>query len=178
MTLIQSHPAVPAEPFADAGGFSAYYGVRLAPLGEDGDSLLLLGHQDDNTVLAVLTVYFRRVCGERILPDSRVDDLRRDGIRRTWARRLPGDGHFDWRFEQTAPHTEGAQKVTILPSLWLSTEEVAAQEHCPQDDCGRASRSHRAYGFINDQGPLPVRTCWYCGNRWASASGGPAWPRG
>lgn len=49
-----------------AGFASAHYGLRILELGEDGGTLVVLGHHDDRRTLAALSHYARTVWGYRL----------------------------------------------------------------------------------------------------------------
>jgi hypothetical protein len=111
----------PGSVIADPEMADTNYGIRMAPIGEDGD-MIALGHHDPRKALAAFNRYARIICGlSNIADDSRA--LAQDwlkGIDQRWALFTvpdPEQGQDpDWTWYSTwcSPETPGALPVTIL----------------------------------------------------------------
>ncbi|WP_407842071.1 hypothetical protein ACE1OC_42730 (plasmid) [Streptomyces sp. DSM 116496] len=155
-----------AFPLSTADGFTTLYGVPVVAIGEDGGTLLMLGHPDERSILAVTSAQYRTVYGQCIRPGSELNDLIAFGVKRAWARAVPAtDG--PWSTELTQPDRKHALPVTFVSVEWLEATDVAVQEQCPA--CGRASRTSEIASSSGRAGYSPVRACRYCLARWPSA---------
>ncbi len=79
--------ATPEHVIPDLPGFATHYGVRICNIGDDGD-MVMLGHVDDRTAVAVARAYLRSL-QSRIEADLYLDGrLGRDpwDYQRAWAR--------------------------------------------------------------------------------------------
>ncbi|MEU4898223.1 hypothetical protein AB0B12_37945 [Streptomyces sp. NPDC044780] len=153
-------------PLTRAPGFTSFHGVPVVAVGENEEALIMLGRPDQRTILAATSAQYRAIYGQRILPGPALDTLSH-GIRRTWARAVPGGDYCPWHIEETAANALHAQPVTIVDAEWLETEDVAVQEECP--NCGRASRATQYRWSPGRIGWSPVRRCRYCTTQWPSA---------
>ena len=97
------------------------YGIRMAPIGDEGD-MLALGHHDPRKALAAFNRYTRTVVGLLNLADdrsARAQDWLKD-IEQRWALFTTPDPEQgqdpDWTWYSTwvKPGTPGALPVTIL----------------------------------------------------------------
>jgi hypothetical protein len=98
------------------------YGIHMAPLGEDGDDILALGHHGKRKALAAFNRYARTVIGLPNIADdfqARAQDWF-DAIEQRWAVFTvpdPEEGQDpDWAWYATwcGPETPGAVPVTLL----------------------------------------------------------------
>lgn len=110
-------------PIEDPTPEGTYYGIPVAPLGEDGDTLLALGHHDPRRVLAAFNRYARTVCGWPNLADDYSATLTE------WAGRIEHkravfrtpdplsqweDPDCTWIADWSDPTAPGARPVTLL----------------------------------------------------------------
>ncbi|GGN65416.1 hypothetical protein GCM10012285_68160 [Streptomyces kronopolitis] len=156
-----------AYPLAGATGFTNLHGTQVVAIDEDCGTLLMLGHPDDRTVLAVTNAQYRVLYGQRIRPGRALGALTLHGVRRTWARAVPGGGDCPWHTEVTAPDAQHAGPVTLVDVDSLDAEDIAIQEQCPA--CGRASRTSDIACSPGRTGYSRVHNCHFCGTQWPSA---------
>ncbi|WP_329391527.1 hypothetical protein OG625_39960 (plasmid) [Streptomyces sp. NBC_01351] len=155
-----------AFPLSTAKGFTRLYGIPVVAIEEDCGTLLMLGHPDERSILAVTAAQYRLVYGQRILPGRELDELIPFGVKKTWARAVPRDGYCPWHTELTGTDAEHALPITLVSVDWLEAEDVAVQEQCPV--CGRASRTSDIASTPGRSGYSRVRTCRHCHTRWPS----------
>ncbi|MFE6885827.1 hypothetical protein [Streptomyces sp. NPDC057702] len=144
-------------------GFATFYGIALAPVGEDGERLLALGHPTTRRLLAALTAYHRDY-GHCLLPGDELTHLLSHGIRQTWAIATDTTSpRYAWVIQDATPEHPGAQPVTWIDHEALDYRTIAIPEQCPQ--CGRTSRS-TTYHWATDHRGGPHHTCRVCECCW------------
>jgi hypothetical protein len=120
-TATETHTTpAPGSVIAEPEMADTNYGIRMAPIGEDGD-MLALGHHEPRKALAAFNRYARIICGWTNIADDRAraqDWL--DRIDQRWALfTVPDpeqgeDPDYAWYSTWCSPETPGALPVTIL----------------------------------------------------------------
>ncbi|WP_432003697.1 hypothetical protein [Streptomyces sioyaensis] len=170
MTSVPQHPTADHHlvfSLADAEGFTTLHGTPVVAIDDDCGTLLMLGHPDDRHVLATTSAQYRVLYGQRIRGGRALGDLLPHGVRRTWARAVPGGDDCPWHTEVTAPDAQHALPITLVEVDVLDAEDIAVQEQCPA--CGRASRTSDIAYSPGRTGYSRVHNCRFCGTRWPSA---------
>ncbi|MFG2630001.1 hypothetical protein [Streptomyces sp. NPDC048473] len=166
----------PGRPFTLAGtesGFSQLHGISVAPLGEENDRLVALGHLTDRVALAATSGYHRRVLGERIMPTSELTDMIRFGTQRTHVQAVKAkpDDDYAWYLDDADPSNTTAQAVTLISIEWLEREDLAAPSACPS--CTWLSRSVRFTTSPDHTEWAFYHRCRYCAHMWLPTAPAP-----
>lgn len=97
------------------GDFEESYGVKLAPIGEDGDVLIVLGDGDPGTVrraIAATNRHVRKIWNYRI---KRVDLRPLHGTFAT----APDDPEVGWRVDYHDEPVPGSTPILVInPEVW------------------------------------------------------------
>lgn len=131
-----SRTVVPPHAVGDLPGFEEYYGVLVAPLGEDGDAYLALGHPDARYPLAA-SLRWARVNYWQTYRDRRYVE-----VEQRWAVFTATTGLRNWHVDYAEAGTAGAVPVTLITGL-EGLEYRMRPSRCPM--CRRVRATGREY---------------------------------